>query len=333
MSVDVGLFGASEEGACLMKQLADKNTLAGKSLLSLQDLTKEEILSILELAAELKSQHQKGELSQPLAGKTLGMIFEKSSTRTRVSFETGIYQLGGMGLYLNANDLQLGRGEPVADTAKVLSGYLDAIMIRANSHKMVEELAAHATIPVINGLTDLYHPCQALADLQTILEYKGTLEGVKLAYIGDANNVSNSLMIAAAKTGMQICIASPAGYQPIPEVAEKAKAISADPAFLLVTESPEEAAAGADVIYTDVWTSMGQEQEAQARLSAFQGYQVNEALMQAADSEAIFLHCLPAHRGEEVTAAVIDGPQSAVFQEAENRLHAQKALMLAVMKK
>ncbi|WP_411260387.1 ornithine carbamoyltransferase [Terribacillus saccharophilus] len=316
-----------------MKQTIEQQSMAGKSLLSLQDLTKEEILYVLDLAAELKSQHQKGELSQPLAGKTLGMIFEKSSTRTRVSFETGIYQLGGMGLYLNSKDLQLGRGEPVADTAKVLSGYLDAIMIRANSHKMVEELAAHATIPVINGLTDLFHPCQALADLQTILEYKGALEGVKLAYIGDANNVANSLMIAAAKTGMQIRIASPAGYQPLPEIVEKAKKISGDPDFLLITESPEEAAAGADVLYTDVWTSMGQEEETTARLKAFQGFQVNELLMDSAASDAIFLHCLPAHRGEEVTAAVIDGPQSAVFQEAENRLHAQKALMLAVMGK
>jgi ornithine carbamoyltransferase len=316
-----------------MKQTIEQQSLAGKSLLSLQDLTKEEILYVLDLAAELKKQNKKGELIQPLAGKTLGMIFEKSSTRTRVSFETGIYQLGGMGLYLNSKDLQLGRGEPVADTAKVLSGYLDAIMIRANSHKMVEELAAHATIPVINGLTDLFHPCQALADLQTILEYKGTLDGVKLAYIGDANNVANSLMIAAAKTGMQIRIASPAGYQPLTEIAEKAREISDDPDFLLITESPEEAAAGADVLYTDVWTSMGQEEEAQARLTAFQGFQVNETLMDSAASDAIFLHCLPAHRGEEVAAAVIDGPQSAVFQEAENRLHAQKALMLAVMGK
>ncbi|PAD34535.1 ornithine carbamoyltransferase [Terribacillus saccharophilus] len=316
-----------------MKQTIEQQSLAGKSLLSLQDLTKEEILYVLDLAAELKKQNKKGELIQPLAGKTLGMIFEKSSTRTRVSFETGIYQLGGMGLYLNSKDLQLGRGEPVADTAKVLSGYLDAIMIRANSHKMVEELAAHATIPVINGLTDLFHPCQALADLQTILEYKGTLDGVKLAYIGDANNVANSLMIAAAKTGMQIRIASPAGYQPLTEIVEKAREISDDPDFLLITESPEEVAAGADVLYTDVWTSMGQEEEAQARLTAFQGFQVNETLMDSAASDAIFLHCLPAHRGEEVAAAVIDGPQSAVFQEAENRLHAQKALMLAVMGK
>ncbi|MFP7495044.1 ornithine carbamoyltransferase [Terribacillus saccharophilus] len=316
-----------------MKQLSQVQTLAGKSLLSLQDLTKEEILYVLDLAAELKRQHHKGELVQPLAGKTLGMIFEKSSTRTRVSFETGIYQLGGMGLYLNANDLQLGRGEPVADTAKVLSGYLDAIMIRANSHTMVEELTAHASIPVINGLTDLFHPCQALADLQTIIEYKGTLEGVKLAYIGDANNVSNSLMIAAAKTGMKIRIAAPAGYQPLSAIVEKAKEINNDPEFLLITESPEEAAAGADVLYTDVWTSMGQEEETAARLTAFQGFQVNERLMESAASDAIFLHCLPAHRGEEVAAAVIDGPQSAVFQEAENRLHAQKALMLAVMGK
>ncbi|SDD07591.1 ornithine carbamoyltransferase [Terribacillus halophilus] len=316
-----------------MKQRTEEHSLAGRSLLSLQDLTKEEIHYVLDLAAGLKSQQQKGELIQPLNGKTLGMIFEKSSTRTRVSFETGIYQLGGMGLYLNANDLQLGRGEPVADTAKVLSGYLDVIMIRANSHKMVEELAAHASIPVINGLTDLFHPCQALADMQTILEYKETLEGVKLAYIGDANNVANSLMFAAAKTGMQIRIASPAGYQPLPEMVEKASAISDDPEFLLITESPEVACAGADVIYTDVWTSMGQEQETKARLAAFHGYQVNEALMDSAASDAIFLHCLPAHRGEEVTAAVIDGPQSAVFQEAENRLHVQKALMLAVMGK
>ncbi|PAF18300.1 ornithine carbamoyltransferase [Terribacillus saccharophilus] len=316
-----------------MKQTIEQQSIAGKSLLSLQDLTKEEILYVLDLAAELKKQNKKGELIQPLAGKTLGMIFEKSSTRTRVSFETGIYQLGGMGLYLNSKDLQLGRGEPVADTAKVLSGYLDAIMIRANSHKMVEELAAHATIPVINGLTDLFHPCQALADLQTILEYKGTLDGVKLAYIGDANNVANSLMIAAAKTGMQIRIASPAGYQPLPEIVEIAREISDDLDFLLITESPEEAASGADVLYTDVWTSMGQEEETQARLTAFQGFQVNETLMDSAASDAIFLHCLPAHRGEEVAAAVIDGPQSAVFQEAENRLHAQKALMLAVMGK
>ncbi|UOQ49170.1 ornithine carbamoyltransferase [Gracilibacillus caseinilyticus] len=304
--------------------------LKGRDLLTLADYSKAEIAYLLELADQIKQKRKNGEVYQPLKGKTLGMIFEKSSTRTRVSFEAGIYQLGGTGLFLSANDIQIGRGEPISDTAKVLSGYLDGIMIRTFSQKDVEDLAENASIPVINGLTDNYHPCQVLADLQTIKEEKGKLDGLKLAYIGDGNNMAHSLMIGCAKMGLDVAIAAPKDYQPKTEIIELAKSF-ADGSEVVVTEDAVEAVKDADVIYSDVWASMGQEAEQIEREKAFAEYQVNSALFAHAQSDAIFMHCLPAHRGEEVTAEIIDGPQSVVFQEAENRLHAQKALMVALM--
>ncbi|MDL4841085.1 ornithine carbamoyltransferase [Aquibacillus rhizosphaerae] len=304
--------------------------LAGRDLLTLADYSSEEIAYLLDLATDLKIKHKNGELVQPLKGKILGMIFEKSSTRTRVSFESGIYQLGGTGLFLSSKDIQLGRGEPISDTAKVLSGYLDGIMIRTYSQKDVEELAANSSIPVINGLTDLYHPCQVLADLQTIKEVKGSLKKKKIAYIGDGNNMAHSLMIGAAKMGMDISIAAPEEYQPDPAVTEKAKEF-ADGTEVVITANPIEAVTDADVIYTDVWASMGQESEQANREKAFSEFQVNKQLLSHANSDVTFMHCLPAHRGEEVSAEVIDGKHSVVFQQAENRLHAQKALMVALM--
>ncbi|KAB8137997.1 ornithine carbamoyltransferase [Gracilibacillus oryzae] len=308
-----------------------KEKLKGKDLLTLADYSKAEIAYILELAAQIKQKRKNGEIYEPLKGKTLGMIFEKSSTRTRVSFEAGIYQLGGTGLFLSSNDIQIGRGEPISDTAKVLSGYLDGIMIRTFSQKDVEDLAENASIPVINGLTDDYHPCQVLADLQTIKETKGKLEGLKLAYIGDGNNMAHSLMIGCAKMGLDVAIAAPKDYQPKQEIQELAQSF-AEGTEVLVTEDPIEAVKDADVIYSDVWASMGQEAEQKARETAFAAtYQVNTELFSYAKDDAIFMHCLPAHRGEEVTSEIIDGPQSVVFQEAENRLHAQKALMVALM--
>lgn len=308
----------------------DKQQLVGRDFLTLADYTTEEIAYLLDLAIKLKEQRKSGNVEQPLKGKTLGMIFEKSSTRTRVSFEAGIYQLGGTGLFLSSKDIQIGRGEPISDTAQVLSGYLDGIMIRTFSQAVVEELAEFSSIPVINGLTDLYHPCQVLADMQTIQEVKGKLDGIKVAYIGDGNNMAHSLMIGAAKMGMDISIAAPEGYQPEESITNKAKSIAAK-SEIVVTESPLEAIKDADVIYTDVWASMGQESEQQQREKAFAGFQVNEELVAHAKSDAIFMHCLPAHRGEEVTAEIIDGKHSVVFQQAENRLHAQKALMTALM--
>lgn len=309
-----------------------KKKLKGRDFLTLNDYSADEVSYLLELASFLKVQRAKGKGEQPLQGKTLGMIFEKSSTRTRVSFETGMFQLGGAGLFLSTSDLQLGRGEPVSDTAKVLSGYLDGIMIRTFSQKMVEELAYHASIPVINGLTDLYHPCQALADLQTIKETKGTLAGLKLVYVGDGNNVANSLMIGGAMMGMEVVIAAPEGYQPTAEIVKQARQkAELNGGSVLLTNNPFEAVKNADVVYTDVWASMGQEEEQKVREQAFSDFQVNEKLMTAASSKAIFMHCLPAHRGEEVAAGVIDGKQSVVFEQAENRLHSQKALMTALM--
>ncbi|WP_407272686.1 ornithine carbamoyltransferase [Radiobacillus sp. PE A8.2] len=304
--------------------------LKGRDFLTLADYSKEEIAYLLELAAYLKTERKKGEEVQPLKGKTLGMIFEKSSTRTRVSFETGIYQLGGTGLFLSSKDIQLGRGEPISDTAKVLSGYLDGIMIRTFSQADVVELAKNASIPVINGLTDDYHPCQVLADMQTIIECKGNLEGLKIAFVGDGNNMANSLMIGAAIMGVDISIAAPKEYQPKQTFVNQAKQFVTNNK-VIVTDDPREAVKGADVIYTDVWASMGQESEQQKREQAFADFQVNDELMKLANAEAIFMHCLPAHRGEEVSAGVIDGGQSVVFQQAENRLHAQKALMAALM--
>ncbi|NRG43630.1 ornithine carbamoyltransferase [Bacillus sp. CRN 9] len=305
---------------------AKKFNLKGHHLLTLADYSPEVIKGLVEKAYIMKNTDHLEEA--PLKGKILGMIFEKSSTRTRVSFEAGMLQLGGHALYLNSQDMQLGRGETIADTAKVLSNYVDAIMIRTFSHDIIEELAEHATIPVINGLTDLYHPCQALADLLTIKEIKGTIEGIKCVYVGDGNNVAHSLMIAAAKVGMDMTIACPKGYEPDESVVKMAKGFAAESgAAIVVDHDVNKAVKGADVIYTDVWTSMGQEEENEWRLQAFKDYQVNAALVQQAKDDYLFLHCLPAHRGEEVSAEVIDGDHSAVFQQAGNRLHAQKALL------
>lgn len=304
--------------------------LTGRDFLTLADYQTEEIKYLLELAKQIKQKQKQGEVYQPLQGKVLGLIFEKASTRTRVSFETGIYQLGGTGLFLSSKDIQLGRGEPISDTAQVLSGYLDAIMIRTFAQSDVEELAKYASIPVINGLTDLYHPCQVLADFQTIEEVKGSLAGLKLAYIGDGNNMAHSLMLGAAKMGMKFSTAAPSGYLPDKEIIAKAQAIGSAQS-ITVTTDPIEAVKDADVIYTDVWASMGQESEQQERETLFASYQVNQGLLQYAKPDYMFMHCLPAHRGEEVTADIIDGTHSYVFQEAENRLHAQKALLVALM--
>jgi ornithine carbamoyltransferase len=303
-------------------------------LLSLHGLTTEEFEQILKLAEKLKRQQKEGVPHQLLKGKTLGMIFTKSSTRTRVSFEVGMVQLGGYPLFLSSNDIQLGRGETIYDTAQVLSRYIDGIMIRTFKHSDVEELARFGTIPVINGLTDLLHPCQALADLLTVYEHKGTLKGLKLAYVGDGNNVAHSLLHGCAKMGMDIAVAAPKGYQCdaqiVDEAKEDAKAFGSQ---VLITEDPEEAVVDADVVYTDTWVSMGQEAEKAERIKIFSAYQVNTELFGKAKDDAIFLHCLPAYRGYEVTEDVIDGPQSVVFDEAENRLHAQKAIMAILMGK
>lgn len=307
--------------------------LKGKDLLTLADYSKETILELLDKAKAIKESHLKGEIIAPLKGKTLGMIFEKSSTRTRVSFEAGMTQLGGHALYLNSRDLQIGRGETISDTAKVLSQYVDAIMIRTFSHDIVEELAEHATIPIINGLTDLYHPCQALADLLTLLEVKGSLEGLKLAYIGDGNNVAHSLLIACSKVGADISIATPPNYEVDKKVAELAYSFAKiSGSKIVLTHNPIEAVRDADAIYSDVWTSMGQEAENEQRLKDFQGFQINAELVNHAKSDYIFLHCLPAHREEEVTSEIIDGSHSYVFQQAGNRLHAQKALLVEILK-
>ncbi|WP_067837676.1 ornithine carbamoyltransferase [Amphibacillus sediminis] len=311
----------------------DQHTqMKGKDFLTLFDYTTEELTYLLELAKEIKAKHKAGQSYQPLKGKVLGMIFEKSSTRTRVSFEAGIYQLGGIGLFLSTNDLQLGRGEPISDTAKILSGYLDGIMIRTYAQKDVEELAEHASIPVINGLTDDFHPCQVLADLQTIEEVKGKLAGLKLAYIGDGNNMAHSLMVGATKMGMDFSTAAPQDYLPQDAIVQKAQALAQETGTTItVTTDPIAAIKDADVIYTDVWASMGQESEQAAREQLFASYQINEELLSHAKEDYLFMHCLPAHRGEEVTADVIDGEHSVVVQEAENRLHAQKALMVVLL--
>lgn len=306
--------------------------LKGKDLLTLAEYSPETIGELVQKAKEMKDAYLNGEIIAPLKGKTLGMIFEKSSTRTRVSFETGMFQLGGQALFLSSRDLQIGRGEPVSDTAKVLSQYVDAIMIRTFAHETVEELAEHATIPVINGLTDLHHPCQALADLLTILEVKGTLKGLKLAYIGDGNNVAHSLLIACAKVGMDVAVATPPSYAPNEEVVSLAKSFAAaSGSTVSIVNDPIEAVTAADVIYADVWTSMGQEEENEQRLKDFAGFQVNKELVAHAKADYMFLHCLPAHREEEVTADIIDGPNSYVFQEAGNRMHAQKALLVELL--
>ncbi|MCG7346110.1 ornithine carbamoyltransferase [Sporosarcina sp. ACRSL] len=306
--------------------------LKGRDMLSLLDYTSEEIDYLLETALVMKKDTKAGKCPPMLPGKTLGMIFEKHSTRTRISFEVGMVQLGGHPMYMNANDLQIGRGESVYDTANVLSGYLDGIMIRANSHEMVKELAKHASIPVINGLTDMFHPCQALADLLTILEVKGSVEGQKIAYVGDGNNVAHSLAIGAAHIGMHVAIATPQGYEFNQDLFGKVKKIAESTGgSIMQTYDPVEAVKNADVVYTDVWASMGQEEEAAARLEAFKKYQINDTLVANAKKDYMFLHCLPAHREEEVATSVIDGPNSYVFQQAENRLHAQKAVLAALL--
>lgn len=300
--------------------------------LTLKDFSSTEIHDLLELAIDLKKPENKH--LPLLKGKVLGMIFEKSSTRTRVSFEAGMLQLGGHAMYLSTRDIQMGRGETIADTARVLSGYLDAIMIRTFHQSTVEELADNSSIPVINGLTDDFHPCQVLADLMTIKEQLGTLEGKKMAYIGDGNNMANSLMIGAAKVGMDIAIAAPSAYAPKPEMVALAKDIAKETgATITITDQPVEAVSDCDVIYTDVWASMGQEQEALERMEHFKGFQVNEELVQHAKADYLFMHCLPAHREEEVTTAILEGPHSVIFQESENRLHAQKALLVSLMTK
>ena len=299
-----------------------------KHLLKLLDCSSEEIISILDLADQLKYERKNGIPHPHLAGKSIGLIFEKSSTRTRVSFETGIYQLGGQPIFLSSRDLQIGRGEPVQDTARVLSRYLDGIMIRTFAQQEVEDLAKYGTIPIINGLTDFCHPCQVLADLMTIREHYATLEGIKLAYIGDGNNMTNSLIVGGLKTGMKVSVACPEGYQPDPIVLEFAKG---NPDFELTTD-PKVAVAGADVVYTDTWASMGQEAEKEARIKAFQGYQVNDELMALAKPEAMVQHCLPAYRGQEITDEVFEAHADELFEEAENRLHAQKAVMVLLMK-
>jgi len=304
-----------------------------KDLLAISDLTPKDIEAILKLSTSLKKMQKRGKVHQPLKGKSLGMIFEKSSTRTRVSFEVGMYQLGGQALFLSPNDLQIGRGEPLADTAKTLSRYLDGIMIRTFAQSTVEELARHATIPVINGLTDLHHPCQALADLLTIKEKRGKLKGLRFAYVGDGNNMAHSLIEACVLTGMHCSIACPPGYEPDAGIMREAQqTASQNGSELKLSNDPDKAARDADVVYTDVWASMGQESEHAKRVNAFRGFQVDSRLMKLAAPGALVMHCLPAHRGEEIAAEVIDGPQSVVFDQAENRLHTQKAVMEILMK-
>ena len=313
--------------------VATLDGLKGRDFTRVADWTGEELEHTLDLADELKEQQKRREQHHLLPGRTLGMIFQKPSTRTRVSFEVGIAQLGGTGLYLSAGDLQLGRGETLKDTATVLSRYLDAIMIRTFAQADVEELARHASIPVINGLTDSAHPCQALADVMTIQERLGRLEGVTVAYLGDGNNVCASLMVAAAKLGLNFRAATPEGYEPSVEAVKLAREAAAQRgATIELLADPREAAAGADVLYTDVWTSMGQEEERERRLRDLAGFGIDDELVGLANEDAIVLHCLPAHYGEEITEDVLYGPQSAVWDQAENRLHAQKALMALVIR-
>ncbi len=302
--------------------------LAGRDCLSLAEFVPGEVRLILDEAQKLKMLRRSRIPFRPLFGKTLAMVFQKPSNRTRVSFEVGMYHLGGHALPLSPQELQIGKRETPSDTGRVLARYIDAIMVRTFDHEELEELAAAADVPVINGLSDSHHPCQALADLLTIREELGELEGVKLTYVGDGNNVAHSLALGCALTGAQLTIAHPEGHGPDPRVVELATKLGDAPT---ITEDPQEGVAGARVVYTDVWASMGQEAEAEERKKKFMPYQVNEELMSRAAPEAIFLHCLPAHRGEEVTAGVIDGPQSRVFDQAENRLHAQKALLYMLL--
>lgn len=307
-------------------------SLRNKDLISIHDLSVGEVATIFDVAKKLKYKQKNGEPHQYLKGKTLAMIFSKASTRTRVSFETGFFQLGGHPIYLNDSASQIGRGEPVRDTARVLSRFVDGIMIRTFSHEAVKELASYATVPVINGLTDLLHPCQALTDLFTIMEKKEVLKGRKLVYVGDGNNMAHSLMYGCAKVGMNMICACPQGYQPDPQIVKEAQEDALETGCTIeVEEDLMKAAKGADVLYTDVWASMGQEEEQSIRKEALGDYQINRELLKVARPDAMVLHCLPAHRGEEITEEVIEGPQSFVFDQAENRLHVQKAIMALLM--
>jgi len=307
-------------------------SMKGKSLASLYDLSREEIEEIIKTSELLKLQLLRGQEAPLLKGKTLAMIFEKPSTRTRVSFEVGMWQLGGYALYLSASDLQLGRGETIADTAQVLSRYVDGIMARVFSHRTILDLVSYSGVPVINGLSDFSHPCQGLADLFTIYEKKGRLSGLKLAYVGDGNNVAHSLIFGCSKVGMDITLACPKGYEPNPEVVLKAKEkAKRNGSEIRLTRDPKEAVRGADIVYTDVWASMGQEKEHEERVKVLKPYQVNGQLVKEAKDDYLFMHCLPAHRGEEVTNEVADSRNSVIFDQAENRLHTQKALMALIM--
>ena len=306
--------------------------MKGKSLASLYDLTGEEIEQILKTSELLKLQLLRGQEHPLLKGKTLAMIFEKASTRTRVSFEVGMWQLGGYALYLSASDLQLGRGETIGDTAQVLSRYVDGIMARVFAHQTILDLVTYSRVPVINGLSDYSHPCQGLADLFTVYEKKGRLSGLKLAYIGDGNNVAHSLIYGCSKMGMNIILGCPKGYEPDIEVVKKARVdAKKNGCEIKVTHDPREAAKGADIIYTDVWASMGKEKEHEERVKVFKPYQINAELVKLAKEDYIFMHCLPAHRGEEVTDDVADSRNSVIFDQAENRMHTQKALMALIM--
>ncbi|HWR24641.1 MAG TPA: ornithine carbamoyltransferase [Methanosarcina sp.] len=300
-----------------------------KDVLSITDLSREEIYELLELAADLKEKRKAGEPTEFLKHKSLGMIFEKSSTRTRVSFEVGMADFGGHALYLNPNDIQVGRGETIEDTARTLSGYLHGLMARVKSHETVKKLAENSTIPVINALSDREHPCQILGDFMTIMEYKNRFEGLKFAWVGDGNNVCNSALLGSAIMGMDFVVACPKGYEPKAEFLEQAKALRGK---FTITDNPKAAAKDADIIYTDVWISMGDEAEQEKRMKAFATFQVNAELLSLAKPDVIVMHCLPARRGLEITDEVMDGPNSVIFQEAENRLHAQKALMLKLMR-
>lgn len=323
---------SSNPGTAWTGEASPITSLKGRDCLTLLDFTPQEIQGLVEEALRMKQEWKAEKADRPLAGKALAMIFDKPSTRTRISFETGMAQLGGHSLSLNRGDLQLGRGESLADTARVLSGYVDAVLIRTFSHKALEELAQHASIPIINGLTDLHHPCQALADLLTLKESRGGLTGLTLTYIGDGNNMLHSLLEAAAATGIHLRAATPRGYEPDPVVIQRAQQVAARTgADLHFTSDPREAVTKADAVYTDVWASMGQEEEKEQRIRDFAGFQVDTTLMSLAKPDALFMHCLPAYRGLEVTAEVIDGSSSVVFPQAENRLHAQKALLAALI--
>lgn len=316
----------------LIEPISITNSFKGKDFLTLLDFSKDEIEQLIMLALDIKKKQKNNIVFQPLKGKTLGMIFEKASTRTRVSFEVGMYQLGGHALFLNNNDLQLKRGETIADTAKVLSRYVDGILMRTDDQDKLIEMSINSDVPIINGLSDLYHPTQIIADMITIYEEKGKWKDLKLTYVGDGNNVAHSLMIVGAKLGMHVVVATPKEYAPNKEVYQKAKMIADGYGGKLeVVTDVRRAVKDADIIYTDVWTSMGHEKENKLRLEAFKDYQVNESLIKFAKKDYTFMHCLPAHRGEEVTTEVIDGARSVVFDEAENRLHAHKAILTKLM--